>query len=50
MDGTGGDGPPVERTAAIPDPAREAASRERLLADAEKAFARLAQAKAFWKE
>ncbi len=50
MNGTGGDGPSVEMAAAIPDPAREAASRERLLADAEKAFARFAQAKAFWKE
>jgi inorganic triphosphatase YgiF len=50
MNGTGGDGPPVEMEAAIPDPAREAASRERLLADAEKAFARFAEAKAFWDE
>ena len=50
MNGTGGDRPPVEMEAAIPDPAREAASREWLLTDAEKAFARLAQAKAFWKE
>jgi hypothetical protein len=36
--------------AAIPNPAREAASRERLLTDAEKAFARFAEAKAFWDE
>jgi triphosphatase len=50
MNGTGGEGPPVEMAAAIPDPAREAASRERLLADAEKAFARFAEAKAFWKD
>jgi len=50
MNGTGGEGPPVEVAAAIPDPAREAASRERLLADAEKAFARFAEAKAFWTE
>ena len=50
MNGTGGDGPPVAIEAAIPDPAREAATRERLLADAEKAFARFAEAKAFWDE
>lgn len=51
MNGTGGDGPPpVEMASAIPDPAREAASRERLLTDAEKAFTRFAQAKAFWDE
>jgi triphosphatase len=50
MNGTGGDGPSVEMVAAIPDPAREAALRERLLADAEKAFVRFAQAKAFWKD
>jgi triphosphatase len=50
MNGTGGDNPPVEMEAAIPDPAREAASRERLLTDAEKAFARFAEAKAFWDE
>jgi CHAD domain-containing protein len=50
MNGTGGEGPPVEMEAAIPDPEREAASRERLLADAEKAFARFAEAKAFWDE
>jgi triphosphatase len=50
MNGTGGEGPPAEMAAAIPDPAREAASRERLLADAEKAFARFAEAKSFWSE
>ena len=50
MNGTGGDSPPVEMEAAIPDPAREAASRERLLTDAEKAFAHFAEAKAFWDE
>ena len=50
MNGTGGERPPVEMEAAIPDPAREAATRERLLADAEKAFARFAEAKAFWDE
>jgi triphosphatase len=50
MDGTGGEEPAAEIAAVIPDPAREAASRERLLADAEKAFARFGQAKAFWKD
>jgi len=50
LNGTGGERPPVEMEAAIPDPAREAATRERLLADAEKAFARFAEAKAFWDE
>ena len=35
---------------AIPDPAKEDAARERLLADAEKAFARFAEAKPFWKD
>jgi inorganic triphosphatase YgiF len=50
MNGTGGERPSGEMAAAIPDPAREAASRERLLADAEKAFARFAEAKTFWKD
>jgi inorganic triphosphatase YgiF len=50
MNGTGGEGPAAEMAAAIPDPAREAASRERLLAEAEKAFARFTEAKSFWSE
>jgi triphosphatase len=50
MDGTRGEESPAEMAAAIPDPAREAATRDRLLADAEKAFARFAEAKAFWKD
>jgi len=50
MNGTGGEEVTAEMAAAIPDPEREAASRERLLTDAEKAFARFAEAKAFWKE
>ncbi len=47
MGGRGGGSAP-EMQAAIPDPEREEASRARLLADAEKAFARFANAKAFW--
>jgi triphosphatase len=51
MNGTGGEeSPAAEMAAAIPDPAREAATRERLLAAAEKAFARFAEAKVFWKD
>jgi hypothetical protein len=50
MNGTKGEGPSAEMAAVIPDPAREAASRERLLAAAEKAFSRFAEAKAFWKD
>ncbi len=50
MNATEGEEPPAEMAAAIPDPAREAASRDRLLADAEKAFTRFAEAKAFWKD
>jgi triphosphatase len=49
VSGMGGE-QPAEMAVAIPDPAREAASRERLLDDAEKAFACFAQAKAFWKD
>ncbi|HZP09612.1 CHAD domain-containing protein [Methyloceanibacter sp.] len=45
-----GDGVAPEMQAAIPDPAREEASRARFLADAERAFARFADAKAFWDE
>ncbi len=48
MSGTGGGESSAEMQAAIPDPEREAASRERLLTDAEKAFARFADAKPFW--
>jgi inorganic triphosphatase YgiF len=50
MNATEGEEPPAEMAAAIPDPAREAASRDRLLADAEKAFTCFAEAKAFWKD
>jgi CHAD domain-containing protein len=50
MDGSAGAAPPVGMEVAIPDPEREAATRERLLTDAEKAFARFAEAKAFWDE
>lgn len=50
MRGSEGEEPAASMQAAIPDPEREAASRERLLAEAEKAFARFADAKAFWSD
>ena len=39
----------VETKTAIPDPAKEDAARERLLAAAEQAFARFARAESFWR-
>ncbi len=50
MSGGAGADATETKAAAIPDPASEEAARERLLAAAERAFARFAEAKAFWKD